>query len=100
MTFSAIPRGVAKPVLIQNIFGGSMGGPIKHNKLFIFGNYQGRRTHAQGVQNTTVPTDTARQGIFQWVPAGGSLQQYNIVANDLQHKGIDPTGGHPVEAVS
>ena len=39
-------------MLIQNVFGGSFGGPIKHNKLFIFGNYQGIRTHAQGVQNT------------------------------------------------
>jgi len=40
--------GVPIPVLIQNNFGGSFGGPIKKNKLFIFGNYQGIRTHAQG----------------------------------------------------
>src|ERR1017187_5825899 len=79
------------PVLIQNNFGGSFGGPIKHNKLFIFGNYQGIRTHAQGVQNTLVPTATAQQGIYEWLPSGGSVQQYNIVANDPLHKGIDPT---------
>jgi Carboxypeptidase regulatory-like domain len=80
------------PVLIQNIYGGSMGGPIKHNKLFIFGNYQGRRTHAPGVQNTTVPTDTARQGIFEWIPPGSTtVQQYNIINADPLHKGIDPT---------
>ena len=47
--------GVPIPVLIQNTFGGSFGGPIKHNKLFFFGNYQGVRTHAQGVQNTAGP---------------------------------------------
>jgi hypothetical protein len=83
--------GVPIPVLIQNNFGGSFGGPIKHNKLFIFGNYQGIRTHAQGVQNTLVPTATAQQGIYEWLPSGGSVQQYNIVANDPLHKGIDPT---------
>ena len=82
--------GVPIPVLIQNNFGGSFGGPIKHNKLFIFGNYQGIRTHAQGVQNTLVPTATAQQGIYQWL-SGGTVQQYNIVNNDPLHKGIDPT---------
>ncbi len=79
------------PVLIQNNYGGSLGGPIKRNKIFFFGNYQGIRTHAQGVQNTTVPTATAKAGIFQWLPAGGTVQQYSIVNNDPLHKGIDPT---------
>jgi len=83
--------GVPIPVLIQNNFGGSFGGPIKHNKLFIFGNYQGIRTHAQAVQNTTVPTASAKQGIFEWLSPSGGLQQYNIVSNDPLHAGIDPT---------
>uniref|UniRef100_Q020T4 TonB-dependent receptor, plug n=1 Tax=Solibacter usitatus (strain Ellin6076) TaxID=234267 RepID=Q020T4_SOLUE len=82
--------GVPIPVLIQNTYGGSFGGPIKHNKLFFFGNYQGIRTHAQGVQNTLVPTATAQQGIFQWNTAAG-VQQYNILNADPLHKGIDPT---------
>ena len=82
--------GVPIPVLIQNNYGGSFGGPIKHNKLFIFGNYQGIRTHAQGVQNTLVPTATAQQGIYEYL-SGGTVQQYNIVTNDPLHKGIDPT---------
>ncbi len=80
--------GVPIPVLIQNNFGGSVGGPIKHNKLFFFGNYQGIRTHAQGVQNTLVPTATAEQGIFEW---GSAANQYNILNADPLHKGIDPT---------
>lgn len=84
--------GVPIPVLIQNQYGGSLGGPIKHNKIFFFGNYQGIRTHAQGVQNTTVPTAAAKEGLFEWQPAGGApVQQYNIIANDPQHIGIDPT---------
>src|ERR1022692_1434160 len=77
--------GVPIPVLIQNNFGGSFGGPIKHNKLFIFGNYQGIRTHAQGVQNTLVPTATAQQGIYQWL-SGGAVQQYNIVTRSEERR--------------
>jgi hypothetical protein len=83
--------GVAIPVLIQNNFGGSFGGPIKHNKIFFFGNYQGIRTHAQGVQNTEVPTATALQGIYEWLGSNGAVNQYSIVNNDPLHKGIDPT---------
>ncbi|MDX2030072.1 MAG: TonB-dependent receptor [Blastocatellia bacterium] len=32
-----------KPVLAQNQFGGTLGGPIKKDKLFFFGSYQGTR---------------------------------------------------------
>ena len=88
--FFSNKSGVAKPMFIQNMFGGSFGGPIKHNKLFIFGNYQGRRTHQQVSRNRTVPTDLAKQGIFQWL-SGGVVQQFNVLNADPRHKGIDPT---------
>lgn len=35
--------GVARPVLTRNVFGGYLGGPIKRDKLFFFGSYQGTR---------------------------------------------------------
>ncbi len=88
---NAATPAVPIPVLIQNVFGGSFGGPIKHNKLFIFGNYQGIRTDAQGLQDTAVPTPTALQGIYEWKDSTGAIQQYNIIQNDPLHKGIDPT---------
>jgi hypothetical protein len=88
--FFSNKSGVAKPMFIQNIFGGSMGGPIKKNKLFIFGNYQGRRTHQAISRNRTVPTALAKQGIFQYT-VGGAVQQYNVLNADPLHKGIDPT---------
>jgi carboxypeptidase family protein len=87
--FFSNSAGVTKPVFIQNIFGGSLGGPIKHNKLFIFGNYQGRRTHQQISRTRTVPTDSARQGIFKW-KTGATINSYDILANDPRKKGIDP----------
>jgi hypothetical protein len=90
--FFANLSGQKRPVLIQNIYGGSFGGPIKHNKLFIFGNYQGRQTHSQITRTRTVPTDTAKQGIFEWIPPGSSaVQQFNIITNDPKHLGIDPS---------
>lgn len=79
------------PKLIQNIFGGSFGGPIKHNKLFVFGNYQGRRTHAELPRTRTLYTTNARNGIFSYVNSSGALSTYNIAANDPRGKGLDPT---------
>jgi hypothetical protein len=49
---------------IQNQFGGSIGGPIKKNKLFFFGDYQARRTR-QGVTFVgQVPTPGMLNGDF------------------------------------
>jgi len=35
--------GLSRPPLHRNTFGGTLGGPIKKNKLFFFGSYQGQR---------------------------------------------------------
>ncbi|HEV7798498.1 MAG TPA: TonB-dependent receptor [Pyrinomonadaceae bacterium] len=35
--------GVARPVLTRKVFGGYLGGPIKQDKLFFFGSFQGTR---------------------------------------------------------
>lgn len=89
--FFSNQSGTTIPVLIQNIYGGSFGAPIKRNRTFIFGNFQGRRTDQQVVHERTVPTATARAGIFEYKNASGSIQQYNIAANDPNHIGIDPS---------
>src|SRR5215469_9321824 len=50
------------PPFKRNQFGGSLGGPIKRNKTFLFGNYEGFRQRL-GVSNTSiVPDANARLG--------------------------------------
>ena len=46
------------PQFQRNVFGGSLGGPIKANKTFIFGNYEGFRQRL-GLSNVTLVPDNA-----------------------------------------
>lgn len=83
--------GVARPKFIQNIFGGSLGGPVFKDKTFIFGNYQGRRVRQEVVRNRTVLTPQAKAGIFRWrAPGSTAIQEFSIAANDPLRRGIDP----------
>jgi hypothetical protein len=45
-----------------NQFGGSFGGPIIKNKMFIFGDYQGNRTRQGAAQLATVPPSDFQNG--------------------------------------
>ncbi|MBP6821333.1 MAG: carboxypeptidase regulatory-like domain-containing protein [Acidobacteria bacterium] len=55
-----------KPTLIQNQFGGTIGGPIKQDKTFFFADYEGFRRITRTLQGNiqTIPTAPNRQGIF------------------------------------
>jgi carboxypeptidase family protein len=46
----------------KNQFGGSLGGKIIENKVFFFGDYQGRRNTEGGSRLLSVPTAAARNG--------------------------------------
>jgi hypothetical protein len=52
------------PPYVQNQFGGTAGGPIKQDKTFVFGSYEGYRQRAATVFATTVPTALERTGDF------------------------------------
>ncbi len=66
-------RGVFR----QNQFGGTLGGPIRHDKVFFFVDYQGTR-QTQGIDtgNISVPSDADRMGNlidFTTGPTGNQL---------------------------
>ena len=54
-------NGLARPELRQNDFGGVLGGPIRKDKLFFFGSYEGLRVRQPHVANTYVPSLASRQ---------------------------------------
>ena len=56
--------GVIKPPFSRNQFGGTVGGPIRQNKSFFFGNYEGLRQALTVTQLSSVPSDNARLGIL------------------------------------
>ena len=58
-----------KPGLVFNQFGGSGGGPIIRNKLFVFGAYEGYQLRGFAPLNGTVPTSEFRAKASAAVPA-------------------------------
>ncbi|MHB8500927.1 MAG: carboxypeptidase-like regulatory domain-containing protein [Candidatus Acidiferrales bacterium] len=96
------------PKLIRNVFGGSLGGPIKKDRFYFFLNYEGTRRLEETSAVRTIPTDSLRDGVVYYLcktssqcPAisqgvtGISGTKYNIpdgyfAVNQAQIKGMDP----------
>ncbi len=80
--------------LKQNQFGGTFGGPIRKDKTFFFGYYEGFRNRQGETVSATVPSLLERQGIFpqplfdfssgQPVPVpGGQITPINPIAQNV-----------------
>lgn len=104
-------------VLIRNQFGLRFGGPVKHNKTFFNGIWEGDHQNQRVAVNQTVYTPTARQGLFRFFPgavnanaaaivptvdtsgnpvapptATGPLQTVSVFGRDPNRLAADPTG--------
>jgi hypothetical protein len=87
-------EGHPRPVLRWNEFGGSIGGPIKRDKLFVFGDYQGSRYDQPATAGAfTVLTNQERQGNFSQL----STQLYNPYSLDAKGNRI-PFAGNVIPA--
>lgn len=105
-------NSVGKRQFVQHIFGGDVGGPIWKNKTFFFVSVQALTALSTTSVTQNVYTQSARQGIFRYVPGGrnnpaGSpnasvdasgnvlpgvtVANYDIVANDPLRLGLDKT---------
>jgi len=73
----------------QSQFGGAIGGPILHNKLFFFGDYLGTRNHSGGIGTASVMTQDMRNGNFSGVGR-------NIYDSQNGFKQFDGNQGVPV----
>lgn len=101
---------VGKRQFVQNIPGGSIGGPVLRNRLFYYGNVQLLRARESALTSRLVYTQQARDGIWRFVrggrnqpagvpgasiDAGGNVLSglnigtYSIVANDPDRLGLN-----------
>ncbi|MEZ5398544.1 MAG: TonB-dependent receptor [Bryobacteraceae bacterium] len=65
--FFANRAGSPKPPYRQNQFGGTIGGPIKKDRTFFFGSYEGTRTRLGRSFTSTVPTEAVANGDFNGI---------------------------------
>lgn len=79
------------PEFIRNVFGGSIGGPIKKDRAFFFFNYEGRRDAQQQSAVRVVPSPTLRQGIIQYQDVNGGV----TALTPQQLAAMDPLGIGP-----
>ena len=78
---------------VRNLYGGSVGGPIKKDRTFFFLNYQGDRFITNLTNTSTVPTTAFKTGIFTYTNPSGSAPVNLTVPNSGQNAtgvGLDP----------
>lgn len=80
-----------------NQFGFTIGGPIKKNKLFIFGDYQGARDHLGNVNRVRIPNMAFRNGDFS-----GATTVYDPLTGNPDGTGRQPFPNNriPAERIS
>src|SRR6201981_358357 len=72
--------------LIRNIFGGSLGGPMKKDRLFFFLNYEGTRQREEQSTVRSIPTASLCQGNLRYADVTGGIT--TLTRADI--KNLDP----------
>jgi hypothetical protein len=83
------PANGEKSSLVQNQFGAAVGGPVLHDMLFFFVDYEGFRRNQRAAQQATLPTAQQASGVF--VDADGNpISITNPYTNVVYKNGIIP----------
>jgi len=86
LTASQRADSTRKPIAVENTFGFSLGGPIKQNKLFFFGTYQGDRFRSGTDARVRVPTASGFAALRSLFPVGANpnLDRYLSIVGNLR----------------
>src|SRR3984893_385601 len=84
-------NGLKKAAFRRNQFGGSAGGPIWKDKVYIFGDYEGLR-QSKGISHTAhTPSPNARVGILNdGLPAPGTCPGNSALPTPQSNACVDP----------
>ena len=87
--------GIKKASFRQNQFGVSAGVPLRKDKLFVFGDYEGLR-YTKGIPNVIdVPSDAARNGVI--FDSSGNLEdQHGCIFQGWTQANGCPMSGAPI----
>ena len=88
--------GIARPVVLRNVFGGALGGPIVKDKAFFFYSFEGFRERKSSTVVRTVPLASLGRGELRFMGAApGDPTGTNrvVTVNTTQFTGIFPAVG-------
>jgi Carboxypeptidase regulatory-like domain/TonB-dependent Receptor Plug Domain len=83
------------PPFRRNQFGGALGGPLKKDRLFLFGNYEGFRQSLAVSNVTVVPDAQARQGLLPNATTGVYAPAANLNPAMLKYMSMWPVANGP-----
>lgn len=84
----------ARPTYMQNQFGGTFGGPVRKDKMFVFGDYQGTR-NVQGIETAQIPVPSTQDRAGDL----SDIASFNGTVSDVYFaKVLSQRLGYPVSA--
>ena len=81
--------GVPLAKLNRNIYGATLGGPVRKNRLFLFGNYEGRHDSREDSTVQRVPAQSLRDGQLKYLRTDRTTA--TLTPDDVKTR-VDPLG--------